>query len=91
MKTLKTIVLVGGLTSLGMLDAPTLWAQSNGAQSKIEIPPVKKGHCTDSGLGGVICNYVIPKAILTDEQLKVIQQFTIENAQKIENLKVPVK
>ena len=86
MKGLQTMAL-----AMGLATAVSLAPQAYAAKLTPVIPPAKKGGCTDSGLGGPICNYIIPNALLTDEQFKLLQQFNQENAQKLQNLKATPK
>jgi hypothetical protein len=41
--------------------------------------PIKKGPCTNSGLGGTICSVIIPRAFLTEDELNQISKWHQQN------------
>ena len=52
----------------------------------LTIPPAAPEDCTDSGLGGPVCSYVLPPLYLTESQVKTIEQWHNQHIETLKNI-----
>lgn len=83
MRTFKSIGLAT-VAALGISSSPALAAGLKDLLKPMQVPAPRASDCTNSGFGQV-CKRLVPPAVLTDDQVKTIQQWHNQNVEALKN------